>query len=83
MSEERETLPMAGGCGDNCACGQEEREESNPSYATVDVFVEQYSKALREYLRRTLTTDGTHHIEDLGAHTASFSEAFATIAGYF
>jgi hypothetical protein len=83
MSEERETLPMAGGCGDNCACNQEEREESNPSYATVDVFVEQYSKALREYLRRTLTTDGTHHIEDLGAHTASFSEAFATIAGYF
>ena len=44
-------------------------------YSTPEVFVEQFSKALRDYLE-SMAGKRESHIIDFAAHTACFTEAF-------
>lgn len=85
MGEGGELLPMAGGCGENCACGQEEIvEESKPNHYTVEEFVDGLANGLREHLySSTLLPREKHHIEDLLLSTDIFvKSAQAFIFGF-
>jgi hypothetical protein len=88
MNSERESLPMAGGCGSVCACSQEgEREQlitagESSHFALPTAFAQQFADALSTYLVNVLG-DTPCHKEDLAAHTSAFAEAFACIIGEF
>lgn len=78
MAEGGELLPMAGGCGDNCACGQEEIVvgESQPNHYTIEEFLEGFTNGLREHLyTSTLLPREKHHIEELLLSTDIFVDA--------
>ena len=77
IKAERETLPMANECGENCACSQE-----RANFMTSQEFVERYANAMNAYLVDMLGKRPAH-IEDLSAHACSFTDAFFAITSHF
>jgi uncharacterized protein Yka (UPF0111/DUF47 family) len=78
MGEGGELLPMAGGCGENCTCGENtiDVEESKPNYYTIEDFIEGFTNGLREHLyQSTILPREKHHIEDLLLSTDIFVDA--------
>lgn len=78
MGEGGELLPMAGGCGENCTCGENTIavEESEPNYYTIEQFIEGFTNGLREHLyQSTLLPREKHHIEELLLSTDIFVDA--------
>jgi len=62
--------------------GESKKSEDDSKYSTPDVFVQQYSKALEDYLVAT-AGKGETHLHDFAASTAQFSEAFWHIVTNF
>jgi len=81
LDKEKNALPLAGGCGDNCACSRPQ-EESKPDWISNDEFVARYAQALNSFLEEILSNT-KHHKEDLAAHAAVFGEALhATLVNF-
>jgi hypothetical protein len=77
MSDGGELLPMAGGCGENCTCGEQiELVNDLPNHYTIEEFLEGFTNGLREHLyTSTLLPREKHHIEELLLSTDIFVDA--------
>jgi hypothetical protein len=74
---ERETLPMANSCGENCACGiKGEKHQWTEGWNLLSnkEFVNKYAQGLLEYLNRTIG-ERDNHVVDLMAHASTYAEA--------
>lgn len=54
----------------------------NSNYMDTEIFVERFSRALKEYLIKTIGKE-SNHIGDLTAHASAFSEVFYSITCEF